>query len=159
MAEHAVVTTLVTVEGRTLTEVKLTVKNQAQPFLKVGLPKGATIVSADVAGEKVKPVQGPTATAFRCCARASVPTARTRFRLCSWTPARRSRRKGGSELALPSMDVPISLLEWELFLPEQYKVKDFGGDAIAAYSAACSHGRDGRRVAAVYSTRAASTRI
>jgi hypothetical protein len=30
------------------------------------------------------------------------------------------------------MDVPISLLEWELFLPEQYKVKDFGGDAIAA---------------------------
>jgi len=42
-------------------------------------------------------------------------------------------RKGGSELALPSMDLPISLLEWELFLPEQYKVKDFGGDAIAAY--------------------------
>ena len=42
-------------------------------------------------------------------------------------------KKGGSELALPSMDVPISLLEWELFLPEQYKVKDFGGDAIAAY--------------------------
>jgi hypothetical protein len=24
-------------------------------------------------------------------------------------------------------------MEWELFLPEQYKVKDFGGDAIAAY--------------------------
>jgi len=42
-------------------------------------------------------------------------------------------KKGGSELALPSIDVPISLLEWELFLPEQYKVKDFGGDAIAAY--------------------------
>jgi hypothetical protein len=42
-------------------------------------------------------------------------------------------KKGGSELSLPSMDVPISLLEWELFLPEQYKVKDFGGDAIAAY--------------------------
>jgi hypothetical protein len=41
-------------------------------------------------------------------------------------------KRGGSELALPSMDVPISLLEWELFLPEQYKVKDFGGDAIAA---------------------------
>src|SRR6185312_381759 len=59
VAENAVVTTLVTVEGRTLTEIKLTIKNQAQPFLKVGLPKGATIVSADVAGERVKPVQGP----------------------------------------------------------------------------------------------------
>ena len=33
---------------------------------------------------------------------------------------------------LPKMDVPINLLEWEVFLPEQYKVKDFGGDAIAA---------------------------
>jgi len=122
----------VTVEGRTLTEVKLTVKNQAQPFLKVGLPKGATIVSADVAGEKVKPVQGPDGN--------RVPLLRAGFRpngpyevsfvfMDSGTPF---AKKGGSELALPSMDVPISLLEWELFLPEQYKVKDFGGDAIAA---------------------------
>ena len=133
VAEHAVVTTLVTVEGRTLTEVKLTVKNQAQPFLKVGLPKGATIVSADVAGEKVKPLQGPDGN--------RVPLLRAGFRpngayevsfvfMDSGTPF---AKKGGSELALPSMDVPISLLEWELFLPEQYKVKDFGGDAIAAY--------------------------
>src|SRR5262249_5505713 len=59
VAERAVVTTMVTSEGRSLTEVKLTVKNQAQPFLKVDLPPGASILSADVAGEKVKPVQGP----------------------------------------------------------------------------------------------------
>jgi hypothetical protein len=133
VAEHAIVTTLVTVEGRTLTEVKLTVKNQAQPFLKVNLPAGAAIVSADVAGEKVKPVQGPDGN--------RVPLLRAGFRptgpyevsfvfMHSGTPF---ARKGGSELALPSMDLPISLLEWELFLPEQYKVKDFGGDAIAAY--------------------------
>jgi Carboxypeptidase regulatory-like domain len=133
VAEHAEVTTLVTVEGRTLTEVKLTVKNQAQPFLKVTLPAGATIVSADVAGEKVKPVQGPDGN--------RVPLLRTGFRpdgpyevsfvfMHSGTPF---AKKGGSELSLPSMDIPISLLEWELFLPEQYKVKDFGGDAIAAY--------------------------
>ncbi|HZD93830.1 MAG TPA: hypothetical protein VE133_06220, partial [Candidatus Sulfotelmatobacter sp.] len=133
VAEHAVVTTLVTVEGRTLTEVKLTVKNQAQPFLKVTLPAGATILSADVAGEKVKPVQGPDGN--------RVPLLRVGFRptgpyevsfvfMHSGTPF---AKKGGSELALPSMDVPISLLDWELFLPEQYKVKDFGGDAIATY--------------------------
>ena len=132
VAERAVVTTLVTVEGRTLTEIKLTVKNQAQPFLKVGLPHGATIVSADVAGEKVKPVQGPDGN--------RVPLLRAGFRpagpyevsfvfMDSGAPF---AKKGGSELVLPSMDVPISVLEWELFLPEQYKVKDFGGDAIAA---------------------------
>jgi hypothetical protein len=41
-------------------------------------------------------------------------------------------KKGGSDLSLPKMDIPINLLQWEVFLPEQYKVKDFGGDAIAA---------------------------
>jgi hypothetical protein len=132
VAERAVVTTMVTSEGRSLTEVKLTVKNQAQPFLKVDLPQGASILSADVAGEKVKPVQGTDG--------ARVPLLRAGFRptdayevsfvfLHSGAPF---AKKGGSELALPSMDVPISVLEWEVYLPEQYKVKDFGGDAISA---------------------------
>lgn len=131
VAERAVVTTLVTVQGKSLTEVRLTVKNQAQPFLKVGLPPGASIVSADVAGEKVKPVQGTDG--------ARVPLLRPGFRptgvypvsfvfLHSGAPF---AKKGGSDLSLPKMDVPINLLQWEVFLPEQYKVKDFGGDALA----------------------------
>ncbi len=132
IAEHAVVTTLVTSEGKSLTEVKLSVKNQAQPFLKVGLPAGASILSADVAGEKVKPVQGTDGE--------RVPLLRPGFRpvgtyevsfvfMHSGAPF---AKNGGSELSLPKMDVPISLLEWEVFLPERYKVKDFGGDALAA---------------------------
>ena len=131
VAESAIVTTLVTVEGRSLTEIKLLVKNHAQPFLKVDLPAGATILSAEVAGEKVKPVQGADGS--------RVPLLRAGFRptgpyevsfvfMHSGTPF---AKKGGSELSLPSMDVPISVLQWEVFLPEQYKVKDFGGDTIA----------------------------
>jgi hypothetical protein len=132
VAEHATVTTLVTSEGKSLTEVKLTLKNQAQPFLKVALPAGATILSAEVAGERVKPVQGPDGS--------RVPLLRVGFRptdsyevsfvfMHSGAPF---ARKGGAELTLPNMDIPISLLNWEVFLPEQYKVKDFGGDVIAA---------------------------
>ncbi len=132
IAERAVVTTLVTTEGRSLTEVKLTVKNQVQPFLKVELPRGASIVSADVAGEKVKPVEGADGQ--------RVPLLRPGFRpvdsyevsfvfMDSGAPF---AKKGGSELSLPKMDVPITVLHWEVFLPEQYKVKDFGGDALAA---------------------------
>jgi hypothetical protein len=41
-------------------------------------------------------------------------------------------KKGGADLSLPSIDIPISLMNWEVFLPERYKVKDFGGDVIAA---------------------------
>ena len=132
VAERAVVTTLVTNEGRSLTEVKLTVKNQAQPFLKVALPQGVSILSAEVAGEKVKPVEGPDGN--------RVPLLRVGFRptdtydvsfvfMHSGAPF---AKKGGSDISLPKMDVPIDLLQWEVFLPEQYKVKDFGGDAIAA---------------------------
>jgi hypothetical protein len=132
VAERAVVTTLVTTEGRSLTEVKLTIKNQVQPFLKVELPAGASIVSADVAGEKVKPVEGADGQ--------RVPLLRAGFRpvgsyevsfvfMHSGSPF---AKKGGSEISLPKMDIPITVMQWEVFLPEQYKVKDFGGDALAA---------------------------
>ena len=132
VVERAVVTTLVTTEGRSLTEVKLLVKNQAQPFLKIALPAGASILSAEVAGEKVKPVEGPDGN--------RVPLLRPGFRptdsynvsfvfIHSGAPF---AKKGGSDISLPKMDIPIDLLQWEVFLPERYKVKDFGGDAIAA---------------------------
>ena len=132
VAERAVVTTLVTSEGKSLTEIKLTVKNQAQPFLKVDLPAGVNILTAEVAGQKVKPVQGVDGS--------RVPLLRTGFRpagaytvsfvfLHSGSPF---AKKGDAGLSLPKMDIPISILEWEVFLPEQYKVKDFGGDALAA---------------------------
>jgi hypothetical protein len=132
VAESADVTTMVTSEGKSLTEVRLTLKNQAQPFLKVSLPSGATILSADVAGERAKPVEGPDGN--------RVPLLRPGFRpngsytvsfvfLHSGTPF---AKKGGADLSLPSMDIPISILNWEVFLPERYKVKDFGGDVIAA---------------------------
>jgi hypothetical protein len=42
----------VTTGGRSLTEIRLTIKNQAQPFLKVALPAGASILSAEVAEKK-----------------------------------------------------------------------------------------------------------
>lgn len=132
VAESAEVTTLVTSEGKSLTEIKLVVKNQAQPFLKVTLPAGASILSADVGGEPVKPVQGPDGS--------RVPLLRPGFRptdsytvsfvfVHSGAPF---AKKGGAELSLPNMDIPINLLNWEVFLPERYKVKDFGGDVIAA---------------------------
>jgi hypothetical protein len=40
-------------------------------------------------------------------------------------------KKGGSELDLPKMDIPIGLVQWEVFLPERYQVKNFGGDALS----------------------------
>src|SRR5450755_254119 len=132
VAETAQVTTLVTSEGKSLTEVKLTVKNQAQPFLKVALPAGATILSADVAGERVKPVQGPDGNRVPLLRPGFRPTGTYTVSFVFMHLGAPFAKKGAAELTLPNMDIPINLLSWEIFLPEQYKVKDFGGDVIAA---------------------------
>jgi Carboxypeptidase regulatory-like domain len=132
VAEKADVTTMVTSEGKSLTEVKLTVKNQAQPFLKVVLPAGATILSADVAGERVKPVQGPDGNRVPLLRAGFRPTSAYTVSFVFIHSGAPFAKKGGAELTLPNMDIPISLLSWEVFLPEQYKVKDFGGDVIAS---------------------------
>ena len=132
LAERAVVTTLTTTEGRTLTEVSLTVRNHAQPFLKVALPEGSTLLTAEVAGEGVKPVKGDDGT--------RVPLLRAGFRpdgpynvsFVYVQPGAPFAKKGDAHLAVPRMDVPINVLEWELFLPDRYLVKDFIGDAIPA---------------------------
>jgi hypothetical protein len=131
-AESAQVTTLVTSEGKSLTEVKLILKNQAQPFLKVALPPGASILSADVGGERVKPVQGPDGNRVPLLRPGFHPTDSYTVSFVFMHSGAPFAKKGGADLSLPSMDIPISLLTWEVFLPEQYKVKDFGGDVIAA---------------------------
>jgi hypothetical protein len=131
-AESAQVTTLVTTEGKSLTEVKLVLKNQAQPFLKVALPAGATILSADVGGERVKPVQGPDGSRVPLLRVGFHPTGSYTVSFVFMHSGAPFAKKGGAELSLPTMDIPISLLSWEVFLPAQYKVKDFGGDVIAA---------------------------
>jgi hypothetical protein len=132
VAESAVVTTMVTSEGKSLTEVKLILKNQAQPFLKVVLPAGVSILSADVGGERVKPVQGPDGNRVPLLRPGFRPTGTYTVSFVFMHLGAPFAKKGGAELSLPNMDIPINLLSWEIFLPEQYKVKDFGGDVIAA---------------------------
>ena len=130
IADRAVATTLVTSEGRALTEVVLTVQNRAQPFLKVTLPPGASMVSVDVAGQPAKPVLGTDGT--------RVPLLRSGFRptgsyqvsfvyLHAGTPF---AKKGDIEMTLPKMDLPVGIVEWELFAPERYSVRTIGGNVM-----------------------------
>ena len=130
IADRAVATTLVTSEGRALTEVVLTVQNRAQPFLKVTLPPGASMVSVDVAGQPAKPVMGTDGT--------RVPLLRAGFRptgsyqvsfvyLHAGTPF---VKKGDIEMTLPRMDLPVGIVEWELFAPERYSVRTIGGNVM-----------------------------
>src|SRR5262245_10665790 len=130
VADRAVATTLVTTEGRALTEIVLHMQNRAQPFLKVDLAAGATLVSVEVAGESAKPVVGSDGT--------RVPLLRPGFRpngtysvsfvyLHAGNPF---QRKGDFQLALPKMDIPVAIVEWEVFVPERYVVRAVNGNVI-----------------------------
>jgi hypothetical protein len=132
IAERATITTLLNAEGKYLTEVMLRVRNHAQPFVKVELPQGASLLSAEVEGEKVKPVQGSDGS--------RVPLLRAGFRpsgvytvsfvyLGSGAPF---AKRGAYELAAAKLDVPVNLLTWEVFLPERLEVKQLAGNALAA---------------------------
>jgi hypothetical protein len=130
VADRAVTTTLVTSEGRALTEVILTVQNRAQPFLKVSLPQGATMVSVDVAGQPAKPVLGTDGTRVPLLRPGFRPTGPYRVSFVYLHAGTPFTNKGDIEMTLPRMDMPVGIVEWELFAPERYAVKSIGGNAI-----------------------------
>lgn len=130
LAERAVVTTLVTTQGRMLTEVVLTVRNQAQPFLKVGLPAGAQLLSAEVAGEKVKPVEGKDGTRVPLLRAGFQPTGPYPVSFTYVQSGAPFGKKGDAHLSLARVDLPINLVTWELFLPDAYKVEPRGGNVV-----------------------------
>jgi hypothetical protein len=130
VADRAVATTLVTTEGRALTEIALTVQNRAQPFLKVTLPAGASIVSVDVAGESAKPVFGADGTRvplLRPGFRPNGPYSVTFVYLHAGTPF---AKKGEMQMTLPHMDMPVGIVEWEVFVPDTYSARAIDGNVI-----------------------------
>jgi len=132
VAERATVTTLVTIEGRSLTEVSLRVRNHAQSFLKVELPRGAQIVTAEIEGQPVKPAQdldGSRVPLLRAGLNSSGAYTVSFVYLSSGS---RFTKNGTYDMDLPRLDLPINLLTWEVSLPDQLTVKQFGGNAISA---------------------------
>ncbi|HEU4507983.1 MAG TPA: carboxypeptidase-like regulatory domain-containing protein [Pyrinomonadaceae bacterium] len=132
VAERATVTTLTNAEGRSLTEVTLRVRNHAQPFMKVELPAGAQLFSAEVEGERVKPVQGADGSRVPLL-RAGLDSSKAYTVSFVYTSSGSQFTKSGTyDMGLARLDIPINLLTWEVLLPERLQVKQFGGNALAA---------------------------
>jgi hypothetical protein len=131
-AERASATTLITSEGRALTEVRLMLRNRSQPFLKVELPSGATVISVDLAGQSAKPASGPDGTRIplmRAGLPSNSPYSVSFVYMHAGAPF---QKKGDIAMSLPKMDVPIAVVEWEVFVPEQYDARAIDGNMIDA---------------------------
>jgi hypothetical protein len=132
VAERATVTTLTNVEGRTLTEISLRVRNHAKPFMKVGLPPASQLLSAEIEGQRVKPVEGPDGSRvplLRPGLDSSRPYTVSFVYLSSGT---RFGRSGAYDMNLAKLDIPVSFLTWELSLPDRVQVRQWGGNALSA---------------------------
>ncbi len=132
VAERATVTTLANVEGRSLTEVTLRVRNHAQPFLKVELPAGAQLLSSEIEGQSVKPVQGADGSRVPLLRPGLNSSRAYTVSFVYLTSGARFAKTGAYDMGLPKLDIPINLLTWEVSLPDRIEVKQFGGNALAA---------------------------
>ena len=132
VAERATVTTLANVEGRTLTEISLRVRNHAKAFMKVDLPAGAQLFTAEVDGERVKPATAPDGIRIPLL-RAGLDSSKPyTVSFVYQSEGARFAKNGAYDMALPKFDLPVNVLTWEVALPERLEVKQFGGNAVAA---------------------------
>ena len=132
IAERATVTTLTNIEGRTLTEVSLRVRNHAKPFMKIELPAGAQLLSAEVEGERVKPVEGADGTRVPLL-RAGLDSSKPyNVSFVYYSSGSRFAKSGAYNMGLPKLSIPVNLLTWEVSLPERLEVRQFGGNALSA---------------------------
>ena len=132
VAERATITTLTNIEGKSLTEVTLRVRNHAQPFVKVELPAGAQLLSAEVEGERVKPVVGPDGSRVPLLRVGLNSSGAYTVSFVYLSSGGRFAKNGGYEMTLPKLDIPVNVLTWEVSLPDRLEVRQFGGNALAA---------------------------
>jgi hypothetical protein len=132
VAERATITTLVNAEGKSLTEVTLRVRNHSQPFVKVELPAGAMLLSAEVEGERVKPVLGADGSRVPLLRAGFNPSGAYTVSFVYLSSGVRFVKAGGYEMLLPKLDIPVTVLTWEISLPDRLEVRQFAGNAFAA---------------------------
>jgi hypothetical protein len=132
VAERATVTTLTTVEGKSLTEVTLRIRNHAQPYVRVELPQGAQLLSSEVEGERVKPLGGADGSRVPLLRQGLDSSRAYTVSFVYLNAGARFTKSGAYDIGLPRLDVPINVLTWEVSLPDRLEVKQFGGNATAA---------------------------
>jgi hypothetical protein len=132
VAERATITTLTNAEGKSLTEVTLRVRNHSQPFVKVELPAGATLLSAEVANERVKPVSGTDGSRVPLLRAGFNPSGPYTVSFVYLSAGASFGKSGAYSMQLPRLDIPVNLLTWEISLPDRLVVRQFGGNALSA---------------------------
>jgi hypothetical protein len=126
LAETFNLTTVIAEDGQMMTEFSVSVRNNGRQHLEIALPPGATVWSAFVAGQAMKPSlrEGrlllPLENAGRDDAALAVELT---YVSTNQFPAHHGR----VNLVSPTLDVPLKNARWEVYLPADYRYDEFTG--------------------------------
>ena len=119
-------TTVVADDGQTMTEMFLELRNNGRQFLEVELPAGATVWSAFVAGQPVRPSRrdGKLLLPLEQSGADNAPVS---IELTYVGTNTFPKTHGAVGFVSPKLDVPLKGARWELFLPPDYDYDTFAG--------------------------------
>lgn len=150
-------TTVIADDGQTMTEMWLVVRNNGLQHLEVALPRGATVWSAFVEGEAVRPAlsQGKLLLPLE----ASDTAADTPVTVELTCIVKEKFPSGSREVNLlsPSLNVPLNNARWDLYLPPDFDYQQFAGSmaheaqaapAVQSYSLSEYHAQEAQQKAA-----------
>lgn len=119
--------TLITPDGKVVSTFHYQIRNNRKQYLEFQLPPGLTVWSAFVNGQATKPVETESGT-VKLALVTSTDGAAFPVELTCVSHSEPGFFLGTQSLSAPSVDVPISSLEWTLFWPESREVWSFDTD-------------------------------
>lgn len=139
--EEARYRVLLTKEGKTLVEARYAIRNNQRNFVKITLPAGATLWSAALSGQPVRPGQSPDGSLLLPLekSKASEDAPEFSVEIVYLSPSTAWADKGRAHLALPALDLPISRTGLQVYYPPLFKVtSDPGSFRAETYAAPLS---------------------
>jgi type II secretory pathway pseudopilin PulG len=126
LVDSVQLTSVMADDGQMMTEMSLSVRNNGRQFVEVGLPAGATVWSAFVAGQPVRPSLHDGKILLPIEQSGADDGAMT-IDLTYVNTNTFPRTRGTVGFVSPKFDVPLKNARWELYLPPDYNYQDFGG--------------------------------
>jgi hypothetical protein len=119
-------TTVVADDGQMMTEAVLSVRNNGRQHLEVELPAGATMWSAFVGGDPVRPSkrEGKLLLPLARDVASDAPIA---IEFTFVGADKFPKHNGKVAFASPKFDVPVKNARWEVYLPPDYDYSRFEG--------------------------------
>jgi hypothetical protein len=123
---------LITNEGKLLVQARYAVRNNQRNFLKITLPAGATLWSAELAGKPVRPGQSSDGSVLLPLEKAHAGEDSPEFavEIVYITHGTAWNDKGQFKLALPALDLPVSRTGLLVYHPPLFKVTPQTGESF-----------------------------